>query len=539
MLAFSNAVVLRRGATLMLVLLLASLALGSLLPIYTDEVGWRFQLSRYLQDGGVDRFLAETCGANTNATPAFFMMPVRWFSSLLTRFLSDPALIRLSGVGCAVLGVFGIRTLIRRTTDDVRRRATIDLLCFALLGIGVLPLLLVWSRPEQPLWLAVLAATLIALRRPRNPDALPIGPVAAILFLALLAISYHLKALFYLPLFVLAIILCRQGDRRFLVRGAALTLLFALAWLGYRYWSQRFACPDDPVLAAKLAEENASILLLGGGWRSMVSMAPDLIGNMVPGGYIELSLPKRLYMSDWLPSDLISPDAQRIWKRIGHSVWNVALATGLVALVLTMIRPDRRWKPLLIALALIVCATAWAALQLNKGVYEAALYMPVIVAALALILAVMPGEGRWLAPVAWVIAAVSLISQVALIGIYGPRLWSVSGHGGYVAQQPYSLGAYGYAALRRQIVSAGAKCGITPESPRVLIDDLTYFAYSEGYRPVHRLGLLSVWNGSAGDPMTWMRAHGSSGAVIGCHYLPPAMRARAIATGPFCCVKPN
>ncbi|MDB5680649.1 MAG: hypothetical protein JWO16_454, partial [Sphingomonas bacterium] len=478
-------------------------------------------------------------GANTNATPAFFMLPVRWFSSLLTRFLPDPAPIRLSGVAFAVLGVFGIRMLIRRATDDVRRRATIDLLCFALLGIGVLPLLLVWSRPEQPVWLAILASVLIALRRPGNPRALPIVPVAVILLLALLAMSYHLKALFYLPVFALAIGLCRQGDRRFLIRGTALALMFGSAWLAYRYWSQRFACPDDPVLSAKLAAENASILLLGGGWRNLVSVLPDLFGNMLPRLYIELSLPKKIYMADWLPSGLMSAQMLSIWKRVGHTAWHVALAAGLFGLILAMIRADRRWKPLLIALTLIGCATAWAALQLNKNAYEAALYIPVIVAALALILAAIPGEGRWLPPIAWAIAAVSLISQVALIGVYGPWLWSVSRSGGYVAQQPYSLGAYGYGALRRQIVSAGAKCGITPESPRVLIDDLTYFSYAQGYRPVHRLGLLSMWNGSTGDPMTWLRTHGSSGAVIGCHYLPPAMRARAIATGSFCCVKPN
>jgi hypothetical protein len=71
-------------AAILLCFLLLTLGWALLyLPLYTDEVGWRFQLSRYVPDGGVDRFINETCGANTLAAPPLFMRPLRLFSSFL------------------------------------------------------------------------------------------------------------------------------------------------------------------------------------------------------------------------------------------------------------------------------------------------------------------------------------------------------------------------------------------------------------------------------------------------------------------------
>ncbi len=523
----------------MLMLLLMSLALGLLLPLYTDEVGWRFQLSRYFQDGGVDRFLVETCGANTNAVPPFFMLPVRFFSSALTALFSDPLIVRLSGVAFAILGVFGLRAVVWRAIDDPRRRALIDILCLALLGMGVLPLLLVWSRPEQPVWLAVLASVLVALRQRAAADREPIAPIAVILLLAVMAMSYHLKALIYLPLFALALVLSGKNSRHLVVRGAALVLLVGMAWLAFRYWSARFACPGDPVVAEIVAGQNVSVLLLGDDWKSILSQLPQILSGMLPTEYLRVALPMNKYMSDWMPPGVTPRELTHAWKALGHVAWGAGLATGLGALILALRTPERRWTPLLLAFALIGCATIWAGLQLTKNAYESALYLPVLVLALALALAALPREPRWLMPAIWGVAALSCVSQVLLIGYYGARLWASEPTAGYVADQPYSMSVYGYSALRTRIAEAGAKCGIATgrESRRVLIDDVTYFTFAQSYRPAHRLGVLSVWNGSLKNPLAWMHMVGSSGAVLRCDYLPADMRAKAIATGPFCCIK--
>ncbi len=145
----------------MFVLLLLSLLVGLLLPVYTDEVAWRFQISRYLQDG-VDRSLGETCGANTWAAPALFMLPLRVFSSAVTAWLSDPLWVRIAGVVTAIVTVAGMVAFVRQQDVRSARRATTEILVLALLGTGVLPFLLVWSRPDQPVLLAMLGSLLLA-----------------------------------------------------------------------------------------------------------------------------------------------------------------------------------------------------------------------------------------------------------------------------------------------------------------------------------------------------------------------------------------
>lgn len=499
----------------MFALLLASLLTGLLLPVYTDEVAWRFQLSRHFQDGGVDYATGETCGPNTAATPALFMLPVRAFSSLLTALFDDPMWVRIAGVGLAMTAIFLIRAILRRAAPG---RSDIELLAWSLLGLGVLPLLLVWSRPEQPVLLCLLGALLVRDRR---------WAAGAIVALVAIALSYHLKALFYLPVFVAAIWL--GGGQRHM-KWVATVAVVVLAAVAYRYWSDRFACPNDPLLAAKIRGENASALLAGGDWRALRAAIPHLAANALPATYLKVALPAPAYMSNWLPAATLPSGLLAAWNVAGAIAWYLGFGIGTVALGLAA--RAKAWRAVL-PLLLLVCATGWATMQTTKNSYEAALYLPALVLAITLALAATP-QRRWLRDASLGIVAISAVGQLLLIGHYLPKLWATTG-GGYVAGQPYSLSAWHYP--RAQVIAAGAKCGIRPGDPRVLIDDMTYFAFSHGARPMHRLGVLSDWNGSLRDPLQWLHDKGSPGAVIGCAYLPPDMRRIAVASGGICCVR--
>lgn len=485
------------------------------MPVYTDEVAWRFQLSRRFQDGGIDYATGETCGANTAAHAPVFMLPVRWFSSTLTALLDDPAWVRVAGVGFAILGVLLIRALIRRAGGP---RPDVELLAWGLLGLGVLPFLLVWSRPEQPVLLALLGSLLLAGRGR--------AALAGIVLLAAMAMSYHLKALFYLPVFGAALWL--TATPRWW-RAGATALLLVLAAVAFRYWADRFACPGDPLLAARIRGENASALVAGGDWRALWAALPQLAWQALPATYVKIASPAPAYMSNWLPGATLPFGLLAAWHLLCVAGWYLGLAIGGAALAVAP-----RTRALLLPLALVGGATAWAALQINKNAYESALYLPVLAVAVVLALAAAP-ERRWLREAGWAVAALSAASQLLLVGHYAPRLWASATRGGYVAHQPYSLGAYRYP--RAAIVAAGAKCGIAPGAPRVLIDDLTYFAFSHGARPMHRMGVLSDWNGSLSDPLRWLHDKHSPGAVLACAYLPPDMRRIAVPSGDICCVR--
>ncbi|WP_260597100.1 hypothetical protein [Sphingomonas endolithica] len=357
-----------------------------------------------------------------------------------------------------------------------------------------------------------------------------------IVVLATIAFSYHLKGVFYLPAFMLALVASGRGCDKYRLRAGAMAVLLLLAFFGYRYWSGRFDCPNDAMVADKLGHENVLAMLKGDGWGAVLAAVPIMIGNMSPSDYLHNILPAHSYMSSWLPPAPDSVAVLKLWRAITLFAWYVAAQIAAVLIFLSgRDRWPRRW-PLVAAFVLAGLATAWAALQNNKNAYEATVYLPVLLLALAFLWAAPRRYRSWLAAPVLLIASLSALSQVLLIGSYAAPLWATVRGGGYVAGQPYSLSPFAYP--RARILAAGAKCGIIqrPGLKRVLIDDLTYFAYAQSAIPVHRLGMLSDWNGSAGDPMVWMRRHGSPGAVLACAYMPPNMRARAIASGEICCV---
>ena len=141
--------------------LVGSIVAGMLLPVYTDEVAWRFSMRAALD--GVDKLYSDTCGPNTLATPPFFMMPARYFSAWVNMALPSPFYVRLEGVLCGLTASGMLWTLTQKIAPAGATRNAVRMLVFALLCFGMMPLLLVWSRPEQPLLLALLSALLVAL----------------------------------------------------------------------------------------------------------------------------------------------------------------------------------------------------------------------------------------------------------------------------------------------------------------------------------------------------------------------------------------
>src|ERR1700712_4792485 len=98
---------------------LLSLLVGMLVPVYTDETGWRFQERAAID--GVDILFNDVCGPNTLARPFWYMMPARWFSALANQALASPLFVRGEGVLCALAFAGLIWLLLRRLEPDVER----------------------------------------------------------------------------------------------------------------------------------------------------------------------------------------------------------------------------------------------------------------------------------------------------------------------------------------------------------------------------------------------------------------------------------
>jgi hypothetical protein len=264
--------------------------------------------------------------------------------------------------------------------------------------------------------------------------------------------------------------------------------------------------------------------------------------------YIEQTLPFDHPMSAWLPNDQIAPMATGRWGFLVFSAWGCVAALVAIGLLLSArsawARP-RRFEPRsLLAALLFVTAVGWSATQAIRNTYESILMVPLLM--LFAILA-MPAGGlnARLATVRNAVAVLigvgAIVSMALIAQLWRPSLTRSDAQAGYIVQQPYSVPVFGYAALEPDILSAARKCDIPDPSHanRVVIDDLTYFAFMRSHLPEHRLGLFGMWRGAVSDPVAYLKSRGSDGVIIGCHLLPDALRRRARRQGAFCCLGPQ
>lgn len=522
-------------------ILVLMLLAGMLVPVYTDEIGWRFQ-ERAAVDG-VDIMFNDLCGLNTIAPPPWFMMPVRTFSAIANQSLASPLFVRLAGIACALAWTGLLWRLTRTVECDGRARARLRTVLFSLLALGILPFLLVMSRPEQPLILMLTLAMLTALAGRTTATGWRTAAIrsAAIVVFGWIALSYHLKGVAYFPVFLACIASCASGRQTLWPRLAAGTVLAALTAASAQYWIHRFQCHGDPLIAEKLSGENVAALLSSGG--NWLSVAGAMVAGFNPLNYFWLAVPADNV--NWLPAPLTTSGQTTLFALSIFVLWGGVLACALYALALFCWQRKLRAlaEPrVLIALALLGCLAAWGASQLNRNHYEASHYMPMTAVLCALCLSLPLEAATWRERVIGFFARLGLPIAVAsavamLVASVGP-LRVASSNAVWIPDLRVSVSAFGYPQVRRDIAAAMDQAGMGggQRFNRLLIDDGTYLALQHHTMPLHRLGVLGDWKGVITDPVAYLRSRNSDGVVIGCRYLPIPMQEAAARSGQVCAI---
>jgi hypothetical protein len=132
----------------------------------------------------------------------------------------------------------------------------------------------------------------------------------------------------------------------------------------------------------------------------------------------------------------------------------------------------------------------------------------------------------------------ALCSQAIVLGLTVSPMFESARAPGYIWRQPFSIAALGYPAIRHDIAVARAASGMPMNRrlERPMLDDLTYLALQDSHLPFHRLGVLWLWRGGISDPVAYLRSRNSDGVIVGCHLLPPDMRAVAHRSGEICAI---
>lgn len=496
-------------------------------PVYADEIFWKLMIARLETDQGKLVYLFAQCSQGQWIDAPLTWYPAMSIHSWLYEDASHPWRLR-------VHGWFFFLVLLALWTCLLKRRAGLGvtdafLAVSAFLSVGVLPFLLVYARPEQPLLLLITLSLLVTLyKAPANRLSWPIGLLVVLSFalVATLLAATHPKGMFLFP--VLLVLAWRQLKSWPLL----VLLVLILGWTAYdtsQVWQLRTTCPEFPGLMSVLRGLTLQpgiflsnpLTFIQQGWSNVLDF----------GIYVKSLHFQDQYVVDWLPAG-----KGGVISTLARSVANILLWIPLLVAVLVISLNwlfDRRprgpvdhllWFSILLPLASIVM------LQTQKNFYEVSIVWPLV-----LLLTIFSfgrpvsesnrGGVRILIAVLMLVALLSGILREERFGEFVPgwrqaRLQQVE----VMDHQNQGLRDF-----------ARKECGIEGSAQRLVLDKDTYQAFWNHEQPIF-LDYASGWWAGESNVRETFRMRRVQGLVALCTNIPEADRPRAIEFGSYCCM---
>lgn len=541
--------ILRSLPTLIIVLTFFALIIsGMLVPIYADEVSTKMTQATVFENGGSMLTAIPQC------FPELTMrIPITWYPAAgIYQLLYSgvgPLMIRVSGIAIALLFV-GIAAFgIKRLAPAGPAYASLLAGFTAILGLGVLPLTLVLSRSEQ--WLLLLLAYFIffplLVKRVHKQSSMLLY---AALFVVCVSLFFytHSKSAFFFPVVVISALAGFRGNRWMQVT----TVLFTLICLTQTILAggELFKCDGAPVIAAGFAAQTVSV-------GSLIATPVQLINlfsiylDTFPEKIINHAIFQTTYQSNWLPS-VASDETLSYLTLLANQLLVLSLKAvifyGLVlppiVVVLALFRRAANRLHALLG-ALWFSLLAHLAIYVNWNFYGGVLVFGVM--ALLIILSMLDTwqSKPWRALGAGLLVAISgvfLLSAFTLWYDLGPRLMKARiQHAAYgVSGQALSVPTFDYPLQRAKIREFAASCGVDGDNAhRLVIDDLTYFAFERLHEPLHLSYISEKGMGQdikGENLITFLRRMNSPGVVAQCRMLPDAVHGFMVQQENLCCI---
>lgn len=535
-----------------------TLLLSIAAPLYTDEVGFKAQVTRVFEDGNAMVSLLPQC-AKGHVLP----VPLAWYpgvvvSTLLFRPLGLLGL-KLSGVAL-VVAWFALAWVLLGEFGTGRQRTRRFGLFVAAHAFGVVPFTLVMARAEGTLLVCLLVYAGFALAgwfTKRASRGFRAGMFALFAVVTSLFFFSHSKTVLWAPVVVVATVLgFRKVHRAWLA--AALAVVLFTAGSTYAQASRTARCDEVPylndvfgllVLSPASARKDPAAFFTTGVedvWKSAAAIVKDMtLTETFPSGW----LPPMEDPTAGLPG---YARAANLTTRFGlRAVEAAAVVASLAAMVLA--RRGRRAPVAWFSGALFFCLGGHLFFTKHWPFYHTPFAVPQL-AVLAVFagIATAPYVSRRLAArrafalgeAAFVLAA--LVSSVATVVHLGPRLVALASHQGtLLAAQTASVPSLHYGAERVAIRAHAARCGIQGDgASKLVVDDATLFAFDDLYRPVHLIYVSDATMWGVYMPgeknVAFLRDLGVSGMITRCAFLPTALAPKMVRDDRgYCCLGPE
>jgi hypothetical protein len=454
-------------------LLLSFVALSAwyFMPIYPDEIAFRLQLGRYIQDRGVVYGLYPLCASNIKETPLIFVIPA-WILSWFDLSLS-PAEIRVFPFVIVLAAVFlAVWHSIRGVNPKAALVATTAFIGVAGSGLAV-------ARYEYIQVLNILCCLGVFhfLALPFLRTCLRYGLFVLLLISSLLSMYAHVQGLLFIPLTLyLAYHLLRPGLGKPTAASFVVILLILMAQATIRF--HHTTCAGYPEIEAFWAQMTFS-MSESVNWTGWLSAKFDK--------YSLSFLYKENYAVNYLPGI----DFREGWKQnmlavINQSIHTILLVNLLLVVAFTIailisavkqylpqracVAPTRPDHSQAIALVLIVLPVIFLFIyDFAQNFYRSFFLNLVIAIVLSLLLArARLARVRPLANLYFYLCGAAVVASW-LINVW----WFTSRlHAGY--EGPSISHSRDWNSIRRDVNALAKDCGMDLSKGRIVLDDMTY-----------------------------------------------------------------
>lgn len=526
--------------TICLLLVVIYLAGWFAMPLYPDEVAGRLYMARFLADGPIEYSLTGLCPSGTHPMSWLFL-PASWTFAMIDR-VSGWALVRwLPFLSICALAL-SLAALFRQQRWNPW---AMRIFCSGFIGVAGYGLLL--SRPEYLLVLQA-AICIATYHYARSPT--PCARISALLILAnAVIIDFslygHMQGIFLLPLNLLIAgrLLCRH-KLPYPRIVAAIAIIACIALSAASFQKYAMICKEDPEFQTAFANFNTSFYLMHGG--SLSDLLPVRLEK-----YFNAFLFNQRFQIDVLPP--ISDAHYLRFAPFLNALITALVFCNLAAMILILlvagIRTGRKlFSTNLLALAgsdaalLAYGALAWLLIFFNDAVGNFYRNCPL----------------NLLAATLFSLAAAAIIRPALRRGIliYGgigciACAISIAQNAAYIQR---GLSTYSgpsiplntdWKQLSTQARTLAKTCGISPDLPDLVIDDLTYNAFQTHHHliPVHylwyRYALVGRHNQSSGTPESRLASlkSMSNAMIAGCGSFEEFGIPYQFKNGGMCCTR--
>lgn len=501
-------------------LMVLLMLIGMSIPVYVDELLFRMQLERFFLEGGQVLTPFPQCADHFASPPPLTQMPGAMLLGILYPH-GDMLWIRLLGVLCALLWFGGLWMLLARHEE---RRPVLFATLVAVQMLGVMPFLLVLSRPEQ--WMVLCLATFVLLPQRVKPG---LPTMAGFMLLVSLFYFSHASALYFTPLLLVSALML------FGVRWGWLPFcfIFFAALQTFLRIQQIMDCPQVPQLVETASKVSIPLSLLAQDPIAFIMQGVQNIGSNLSSLLHHAQLAEN-HQSNWLPAVMalkLSP-----FVHVVNVVMVVSWAALAAIAVWTILRRPLS-QPNRLALALLVSLAGMLFHYNRFHFYGVSLIMPLLV--LLLVLAAPPLWVRMSNKVAGVIMALGVFSASLLLLNMAPELYrnAIQPYA-TIPGQPHSYQTWMSSRKTDEIAALSAQCEIEPSPHDMVLDDASYPLFRSTPRPVFATMVHPDYIGTMlrGRLREFLLEQDSSGWIGRCDYLPAELGELAVRKGGFCCV---